>query len=272
MSQDKKIPLSVVIAAKNEEDNIGECLKSVKEWADELIVIDDESTDKTAIIAAGIADKVVVKKMEVEGTHRNYAYNLARNEWVLSLDADETVTEELKREISGELAKDDKYAAYSVPLRNYIGNYWVKYGGWYPAAKVRLFMKSKFKYEDAGVHPKIFLDGECGHLKRDIIHKGYPDIAHFLGSLNYQTTKEAEKWADDKRKRSLFRALRKTVDRFFRAYVLKKGFRDGFIGLVTAVFAGLYQFLSYAKYRQLKIEAAAEKVPDAGANEDKKRG
>ena len=247
--------LSVVIVAKNEEAAIVDCLKSVKGWADEIIVVDDESTDKTVGISAEYADKVEVKKMEVEGTHRNYAYSLSKNDWVLSLDADETVTPELKEEIDKILDMNEDYSAYSVPLRNFIGSYWVKYGGWYPAAKVRLFRKSKFKYEDAGVHPRIFLDGECGHLTKDIIHKGYPDVGHFLGSLNYQTTKEAQKWFEDKRKMSLARALRKTLDRSFKAYILKRGYKDGFVGLVVGVFAGFYQFITYAKYRQLKIEA-----------------
>ncbi|MFH1857226.1 MAG: glycosyltransferase family 2 protein [Candidatus Omnitrophota bacterium] len=247
-----KLPLSVVVITKNEENNIKDCLNSVHNWADEIIVVDDNSKDRTVEIAENFTDKVYCKKMEVEGTHRNYAYSLAKNEWVLSIDADETVTEELKEEISAVLSLDTKYNAFSIPLRNYIGGYWVKHGGWYPAAKVRLFKKSKFKYEDAGVHPRIFLDGECGHLKKDIIHKGYPDIGHFLASLNYQTTKEAEKWVQDKRKMSFSIALRKTIDRFFRGFILKQGFKDGFIGLVVGVFAGFYQFITYAKYRQLK--------------------
>ena len=252
------LPLSVVVVAKNEEDSIVNCLKSVKFWASEIIVVDDESADKTAVLSKDYADKVIVKKMEVEGTHRNYAYSLSKNDWVLSLDADEIVTPELKEEIDRVLSSNNKFTAYSIPLRNYIGSYWVRHGGWYPAAKVRLFKKDKFKYEDAGVHPRIFLDGECGHLKSDIIHKGYPNIGHFLGSLNYQTTKEAQKWFEDKRRMSLVRALRKTIDRSFRSYILKAGYKDGFIGLVVGVFAGLYQFITYAKYHQLKIEAKEE--------------
>ena len=250
----RKSSLSVVVIAKNEEENIAKCLESVRGWADEIVVVDDESEDKTAQVARNFTDKVFVKKMEVEGSHRNYAYSLAKSRWVLSLDADEVVTEELKEEIDDVLCQQTKYTAFSIPLRNYIGRRWVRYGGWYPAAKVRLFQKDKFKYEEAGVHPRIFLDGECGHISKDIIHKGYPDIAHFLGSLNYQTTKEAEKWLADRRKMSLSRALRKSVDRFLRSFFFKQGFRDGFIGLVVAVFAGLYQFISYAKYRQLKEE------------------
>ncbi|HDM37567.1 MAG TPA: glycosyltransferase family 2 protein [Candidatus Omnitrophica bacterium] len=250
--ESKKNPLSVVIITKNEEENIDKCLKSVSGWADEIIVLDDESTDKTAEIATRYTDKVYTKKMDIEGRYRNYAYSLSKNDWVLSLDADEIVTDELKSEIDRTLSVNTKYNAFSIPLKNYIGDYWVRFGGWYPAAKVRLFRKDKFKYEEVGVHPRIFLEGECGHLKGDIIHRGYPDITHFLNSLNYQTTKEAEKWYNDKRRMSFLRAMRKTVDRFFRAYIIKQGFRDGFIGLVVAVFSGLYQFLSYAKYRQLK--------------------
>lgn len=248
----KKELLSVVVITKNEEGNIDGCLNSVYNWADEIIVVDDNSTDNTLKAARKFTDRIYQKKMEVEGSHRNYAYSLAENNWVLSLDADEEASCELKEEIDEALSQEQDYSAFSIPLKNYIGGYWVKHGGWYPAAKVRLFKKDKFKYEDAVVHPRIFLDGKCGHLKKDIIHKGYPDIAHFLGSLNYQTTKEAEKWLSDGRKMSFFKAVRKTLDRFFRTYVLKQGFKDGFIGLVVAVFAGLYQFLSYAKYWQLK--------------------
>jgi hypothetical protein len=86
----------------------------------------------------------------------------------------------------------NQFQAYSIPLKNYIGSYWIKHGGWYPAGKLRLFQKSKFRYEEVGVHPRVFLDGICGHLTKDIVHKGYPDLAHFLGSLNYQTTWEAQ--------------------------------------------------------------------------------
>src|SRR3989338_6432722 len=94
-----KIPLAVVVITKNEESNIEDCLRSVNDWADEIVVVDDESTDKTVEIARRFTDKVFLKKMENEGRHRNWAYARAKNEWVLSLDADERVTEELKQEI-----------------------------------------------------------------------------------------------------------------------------------------------------------------------------
>lgn len=247
----KKVPVTVVVLTRNEEANIAECLRSVA-WADELIVVDDFSTDKTCEIASRYTDKVFEKKMEIEGAHRNWAYSQARNEWILSLDADEKVSFELKREIERLIKDCTELAAFSIPLRNYIGKHWVRYGGWYPAGKVRLFRKDKFKYEETGVHPRVFIDGKCGHLKSDIIHRGYPDIGHFLDSLNRQTTLEAQKWLEDKRKMSFARAFRKAHDRFFKTLVLKKGYKDGFIGFMVAFFAALYQIISYAKYWELK--------------------
>ncbi len=248
-----KVPLSVVVLTKNEEANITECLESVKGWADEIVVVDDLSTDGTLKIAQNLADKVLVKKMEVEGTHRNWSYAQARNSWVLSLDADEKVTPELKEEISRAIV-DTAHACFSVPLRNFIGNYWVRYGGWYPAGKVRLFKKEKFKYEDVSVHPRAEVQGSCGHLTADIIHKGYPDFEHFLASLNRQTTLEAQKWITTNRKMSGGRILWRSIDRFFRRFVGKKGWKDGFMGFMVAFFDTLYQIMSYAKYRQMLSE------------------
>ncbi|MDD4908583.1 MAG: glycosyltransferase family 2 protein [Candidatus Omnitrophica bacterium] len=248
-----KAAVSVVIIAKNEEKNIAECLESVRGWADEIIVVDDESADNTRQVSSKFTDKVLAKKMEVEGTHRNWAYAQAKNTWVLSLDADEQVSAELKEEISGILNNTGvKYAAFSIPLRNFIGNYWVRYGGWYPAGKVRLFRKDKFKYEDVKVHPRVFIDGECGHLTKDIVHKGYPDFAHFLDSINRQTTWEAEKWVSTGRRMSRGRITWRAIDRFFRRFIGKKGYKDGFIGFMIAYFDSFYQVLSYAKYWELR--------------------
>ena len=245
-----KIPLSVVVLTKNEEAKIAECLNSVT-WADEIIVVDDESTDNTVKIAKQHTDKIFTKRMDIEGEHRNWAYLKARNNWVLSLDADEIVTEELKREIRNAITTNE-FVAFSIPLRNYISNYWVRYGGWYPASKVRLFRKDKFRYEEVEVHPRAFIDGKCGHLKSDIIHKGYDDLEHFLNSVNRQSTLEAIKWINTNRKMSLLHAIWRTVDRFFRRFIRKKAYKDGLYGFIIAYFDSLYQILSYTKYIDMK--------------------
>ncbi len=252
-----KIPLSVVVITKNEEVNVDMCLGSVYNWADEIIVVDDESRDKTVELAKKYTDRIFHRRMDNEGTHRNWAYAQAKNEWVLSLDADEYVSEELKKEIT-EAIKDPNFHAYSIPLRNFIGDYQVRYSGWYPAGKLRMFMKSRFKYEEVGVHPRVFLTGETGHLTKDIVHKGYPDFEHFLGSLNRQTTLEAKKWIETNRHMSLGKAIWRTVDRFPRSFIGKKGYKDGFIGFMIAFFASLYQIMSYAKYWEMKRARAGK--------------
>ncbi len=253
----KRVPVSVVILTKNEQDNIAACIDSVKGWAQEIFVVDDFSSDETVRIAQQMADKVLIKKMEVEGTHRNWAYAQAANLWVLSLDADEKVTPELRREIDAAL-EETPHACFSVPLRNFIGDYWVRYGGWYPAGKVRLFRKDRFRYEEVCVHPRAEVDGTCGHLTCDIIHKGYPDFEHFLASLNRQTTLEAEKWVSTGRRMGGGRITWRAIDRFFRRFIGKMGWRDGFIGFMVAFFDTLYQIMSYAKYRQMLLEKKNE--------------
>jgi len=242
--------LSVVVLTKNEQDRLSRCLDSVK-WADEIIVVDDESSDRTVEIARGYTDKVFIKKMDIEGRHRNWAYNQAKNIWVLSLDADEIVTVELKEEIEKILSSGPRENGFTIPRRNYIGDFWVRYGGWYPSPQLKLFRKDRFHYEEVSVHPRAFMDAPCGHLKSDIIHYSYKNIADFLNKLNNQTTREAEKWFAQNKPMRLGRFIWRTLDRFIRTYIGRKGYRDGFMGFVVAFFAGLYQFLSYLKYREI---------------------
>jgi len=244
--------LSVVVLTKNEEKRIAKCLDSVK-WADEIIVADDESSDGTLEIVKRYTDKIFVKKMDIEGKHRNWAYSQAKNTWVLSLDADEIVTPELKDEIQKVLSVDPKENGFTIPRRNYIGDYWVKYGGWYPSPQLKLFRKDKFRYEEVSVHPRAFMDDPCGHLKGDIIHYSYRSLEDFLSKLNNQTTREAEKWFNQNKPMRLGRFIWRSIDRFFRSYLGKKGHKDGFMGFVVAYYASLYQFISYLKYRELVL-------------------
>ncbi|MBU1006224.1 MAG: glycosyltransferase family 2 protein [Candidatus Omnitrophica bacterium] len=248
--------ISVVTIAKNEEANIADCVSSTKGWADEHIVVDDFSTDRTIELAKANGAVVFQRKMDVEGIHRNWAYQKAKNEWVLSLDADEEITKELKDEITVAI-QSDECMVYNMPLRTYIGNYWVRYGGWYPGRKDRLFKKNEFKYEEVGVHPRVFYEGKCGRLNNDIIHKGYEDFAELFRGLNSQTTLEAQKWFNEKRKIGTGKMLWKAFDRFFRTYARKKGYKDGIVGLVVAANSAMYQVLSYAKYWELKTKMKA---------------
>jgi glycosyltransferase involved in cell wall biosynthesis len=245
--------LSVVVLTKNEEQRIACCLESVK-WADEIIVVDDESSDQTVAIARRYTDKIFSRKMDVEGIHRNWAYAKAKNIWVLSLDADEIATPELKEEIEEAIKNNPRENGFTIPRRNYIGDYWVRHGGWYPSPQLKLFRKDKFRYEEVGVHPRAFMDDPCGHLKKDLIHYSYRNIEDFLNKLNNQTTREAQKWFAQDKPMTFLRFSYRSIDRFMRTYIGRKGYKDGIIGFVIAYFASLYQIMSYFKYKEMILE------------------
>jgi glycosyltransferase involved in cell wall biosynthesis len=242
-----RVPLSVVILTKNEAAGIAECVQSVS-WADEVLIVDDESSDDTVRIAESSGARVLRRKMDVEGRHRNWAYAQAKHEWVLSLDADERVTPELAQEIQGLLTDAAPYETYAIPRRNYLGSRWIRHGGWYPSAQLKLFKKSVFRWEETTVHPRAISDRAWGTLRHDLIHFSYRDAEDFVEKQDRHTTLEAQKWLTDGRPMTLGKALWRTVDRFVRAYVLKQGFRDGRLGLFVAWMAGKYQWVSYRKY------------------------
>lgn len=255
----EKINLTVVVLTKNSEAIIDDCLKSVYGWAGEIVVVDDTSTDKTLEAVRKYTDRVYVKKWEKEGAHRNYAYSLAKFDYILSLDSDERVTPELRDEIIEIFRAGPRFAGYNIPHRNFIGDYWIRHGGWYPNAKLKMYAKSKFHYEqEAEYHPRAFLDGATYTLKSDIIHYAYRDFKNLFSKLNHQTDFEAKKWIRDKRKMSFGLAMVKAVSRYIKFYYVKKGKKDGFIGFMMALASSAYQLMTYAKYWEMKNKKEKE--------------
>jgi glycosyltransferase involved in cell wall biosynthesis len=245
-----KVPASVVILAKNEASRIRDCIQSVS-WAAEVLVVDDESVDETVAMATSLGARVLRRTMDIEGRHRNWAYAQATHEWVLSLDADERVTPELETQIRQLLHGQPPHNGYAIPRRNYLGTHWIRYGGWYPSAQMKLFRKSAFKWEEAEVHPKAHLDGSWAALTADLVHFSYNGVSDFIQKLDRQTSLEAKKWVRDGRRVTLGKSLWRTTDRFLRSFIFKQGYRDGFWGLLVAVLGGFYQLVTYAKYREL---------------------
>ncbi|MFH1868585.1 MAG: glycosyltransferase family 2 protein [Candidatus Omnitrophota bacterium] len=249
--EEKRCPMSVVIMARNVEAKIRECLESVK-WSDDIVVVDDFSKDKTLEIVGEYTNRIFQRKWDNEGRQRNFAYSKAQNEYILSLDADERVTPELKEEIMALIEKGFEYNGYNIPHRNYIGDVWIKHGGWYPNRKLKLFKKSEFRYAEEEYHPPAIMEGEREDLDGEIIHMAYMNFSDMVRKIDHQTNFEAAKWVRDKRKMSFARAIRKSIDRFIKAYILKQGFRDGVLGYMMAFFGSFYQILTYAKYVELK--------------------
>lgn len=254
--------ISAVIITKNEEKRLPACIAPLDGWVDEIIVVDDTSTDNTELCARSLGAKVFKREMDIEGRHRNWAYGQASNEWVLSIDADEIVTDELKTEIDTVLSSPViEENVFALPRKNYLGSYWLRWGGQYPSAQNKLFRKEKFKWEEkADVHPRAIYTGKVRILQNAMHHFTYANIADFLRKLNNQTTLEARKWhrvyeEDPKKawkKMNFMHAVWRTADRFIRAYIMKKGYRDGFYGFVSAYFGAVYQMVSYMKYRELQ--------------------
>ncbi|HEX9780132.1 MAG TPA: glycosyltransferase family 2 protein [bacterium] len=248
------VPLSVVILAKNESARLAECIRSVS-WADEVLVVDDESTDGTASLAKTLGARVVSRAMDLEGRHRNWAHAQAKHDWILSLDADERVTPELADEIGTLLSAVPAGEVFAIPRRNFVGERWVRYGGWYPSPQIKLFKRTVFRWEETTVHPRAISDRPSVLLRGDILHYSYRDLHDFVEKMNRQTSLEAAKWMADRRTMTVGKALWRSLDRFLRALIGKRGFRDGMLGYVLAVMAGMYQFVSFAKYWELQQQA-----------------
>lgn len=249
---EKKLAISVVIITKNVESKIKDCLESVI-WADEIVIVDNHSTDKTLQIAKNYTESIYEDSWDMEGTIRNRSYQRARNLWVLTLDPDERVSEELKKQIEDFLKNGTNFDAYSVAMKSIFANkYWIRYGGWYPASRVKIFKKDKFRYEDAEIHPRAYLDGVEGRLSGDIVHLCYDDFSQVTEKMNQQSTLEAKKWLRDKRKMNFQIALLRIFSRFFKMFIQKKAYKDGLIGFMMAWQWATYQLLSYAKYWYMK--------------------
>lgn len=250
--------ISVVIIGKNAQGLIRDCLESVKGWADEIVYLDDNSSDNTAQIVREYTDCVYSRKMELEGKQRNFAASMAQNNWIMVLDCDERATAELKQEIDALFARrKDNEIAFWVPRKNYLGKEWLRWGGWYPAPHIKLYNRKYLRWKEAAydvVHPGLeFAAGytQGPNLKNHLIHYNYRNIEDFIAKVNRLTTLDAIKWYLDGRRMGLGRALWRTFDRFVRRYIRKKGWKDGYYGFMASFLSAFYELAAYSKYREI---------------------
>ena len=243
--------LSVTIITKNEAAHIEAALESVA-WADERIVVDSGSTDDTVAIARRHADRVVVREWPGYSEQKNHAAGLARNDWILSLDADERVTPELAREIQDLLASDPRAPGYRTPRVTWYLGRWIRSTDWYPDYQLRLYDRRHGHWPPRRVHESVRIDSVPGRLRHELQHFAYRDLAHHLATMDRYTTLAAEQMLEEGRRASpLAIALHPPVA-FLRNYVLRLGFRDGTTGLIVSALNAYYVFLKLAKLWTLR--------------------
>ena len=226
--------LSVIIITKNEEINIRRCLDSVK-WADEIIVVDSGSRDKTVAIALEYTDKVYENNWQGFGIQKQRALSHATGDWVLNLDADEAIDDALKNEIIKVMSKDTP-TAYRIPIRMYFYGKPMRYSA-SPKRHVRLFKREGARYSDDIVHEKILLPGgsSVGEIKIPIMHFSYRDITHALYKINLYSSLSAKIRIKENKLAGLIKTFIGTAWMFFRCFILQRGFMDGQDGLVLAI-------------------------------------
>jgi len=252
------LKLSVGILTFNSERKIGEVLSSIKDIADEIVVLDSGSEDKTIEIAEHFGARVFYRKFDNFVNQKNHLLSLCRGEWVLFLDDDEVVSKELAGEILKVKENNPPADGYYVNvLTNYLGR-WIKHA-WYPDWHLRLAKRKKCRWEGDKVHEKLVVDGKVGYLKGNLLHYSYPSVSYHLKKIDLYTTLYAEGALRKGKKFSFLKLLSSPIGAFLRRYLLKRGFLDGFEGFVLSVMASYYTFLKYLKLWELEKDEKARR-------------
>lgn len=246
--------ISVCIICFNEERNIRQCLESVKWVKDnggEIVVVDSFSTDKTLEIARQYTDKIFQNKWPGFVNQKNYAVSLAQNEWILSIDADEVISNKLRDEIIAEWDKGsyENTDAYWMKRHTFYLGRWINHGGWYPDCKIRLFRKNKAKWGGLGLHERIIMKqgSTTRKLNNDIAHYTYKNLSHQIRTIDKFSDISSETLVNEGETFCLHSLLFRPPVKFIETYLIKLGFLDGLPGLIISVASAFYIFVKYAK-------------------------
>lgn len=239
--------ISVILATFNEEKNIKDCLESVRRLANEIIIVDGSSTDKTVEIAEKYTDQIFIKENPpMFHINKQLAIEKATGDWILYLDADERITPELKREIQDAI-RDTKYDGYWIPRKNIIFGRWIEHTGWYPDYQLRLFRRGQAYLPCKTVHEQPVLKGQAGHLKNPLKHENYQTISQFVVRLDRYTENDKNLFLSQGKTIEWHDAIRFPAGEFFKRFFLEQGYKDGLHGLVLSVLQSFSSFVTFAK-------------------------
>lgn len=257
----QKASITAALIVKNEERHLSDCLETVKDWVDEIIILDSGSTDNTIEIARKYTDKVFTSsRWPGFGLQRQKAQRFVNSNYVFWIDADERVSAELRQSIEQMLEGPEITAVYSISRISWAFGRYIRHSGWYPDRIVRLYSTFLTQYNNALVHEKIEVpEGiKTIHLKGDLFHYTYHDIGNYLE----KSIKYAKAWAEQQqskgRNAGIFEGTAHALGRFFKMYLIDRGFMDGKQGLLLAVLSGFSTFIKYAElwYRYNRIPKA----------------
>jgi glycosyltransferase involved in cell wall biosynthesis len=241
--------LSVILIVRDEAEVVAECLESVK-WADQIVVLDSGSRDDTVAICQRYTDKVQSTDWPGFGPQKNRALAAASGDWVLSIDADERVTPELRAEIDAVLAAPAA-DAYEMPrLSSYLGQP-MRHGGWWPDHVTRLFRRGAARFSDAAVHETVVVEGRTARLKNHLVHLSFRRIEQVVGKMDSYSTAAAAAMAARGKTAGVGSAVLHGFFAFLRTYILRAGFLDGRLGLVLAISNAEGAFYKYLKLAEL---------------------
>lgn len=245
-----KLPISLVVITFNEEANIERCLKSAP-FVDDIVVVDSHSTDHTVQIAQNAGARVIQEKWRGFGPQKRFATNLAKNPWVLSLDADEALSPELAAEIFESFADLDPQTGYLIPRRSYHMGRWINFGGWYPDLQLKLFNTQHAQWTEAEVHEAIKVP-KTQALKRDILHWVFESLSDQVVTNDRYSTLSAQQLHAQGKRFSYLKLFFKPLGKFLETYIVKQGFRDGMPGFIIAIGAAYSLFLKFAKLWEIE--------------------
>ncbi|MFA6540472.1 MAG: glycosyltransferase family 2 protein [Bacteroidota bacterium] len=259
--------ISVAVITKNEERNIERCLRSVQ-WADEIILVDDFSSDATVRLAEGLRAVVIQKKWMGYAKQKEFAVQQTKNDWVLSLDADEEVTAELQKEIVDTLSLPCEFNGFNIPRKSYFLGKWIKHSGWYPGYQLRLFKKSKTRMNYRPVHEGFLTEGNVGTLQGGMNHYTYQSLSQYIEKMNDYTSLDVTNKLSDGRTIHWYNFIFNPLSLFLRMFFSLRGYRDGFHGFLLAYYSSVSELVLLAKCWEYQTAVKQHSaIPPVSSNE-----